>query len=201
MTSEFKTALATASLLVLMGAGSILSLPGAAPKAALLSQGAATVPVPRDLIVPIEGVHIGHLVDSWGAAREGGRRHEGIDIMAPTGTPVRAAATGTIVKLYSSSRGGVTVYQRDTSKRLILYYAHLNGYVPGLREGMRIKQGQEIAFVGQTGNATVPHLHFEVHRANVAGQWWRGKAVNPYLALRVGVDEPAQASVVGSRTR
>lgn len=201
MTSELKVALATASVLVLMGAGSILSLPGAVPQATVVS-GPAKVPAPRDLIVPIEGVRIGQLVDSWGAAREGGRRHEGIDLKAPTGTPVRAAATGTIVKLYSSSRGGVTVYQRDASGRLILYYAHLNSYAPGLREGMRVTQGQEIAFVGRTGNATVPHLHFEVHRANAAGQWWRGKAVNPYLALKAGrVEESMQASVAGSRAR
>lgn len=201
MTSELKVALATASVLVLMGAGSILSRPGAVPQATVVS-GPAKVPAPRDLIVPIEGVRIGQLVDSWGAVREGGRRHEGIDLMAPTDTPVRAAANGTIVKLYSSSRGGVTVYQRDTSGRLILYYAHLNSYAPGLREGMRVKQGQKIAFVGRTGNATVPHLHFEVHRANAAGQWWRGKAINPYLALKAGrVGEPMQASVAGSRAR
>lgn len=178
-----------------------MSRPGAVPQATVVS-GPAKVPAPRDFIVPIEGVRIGQLVDSWGAAREGGRRHEGIDLMAPTGTPVRAAANGTILKLYSSSRGGVTVYQRDASGRLILYYAHLNSYAPGLREGMRVKQGQKIAFVGRTGNATVPHLHFEVHRANAAGQWWRGKAINPYLALKAGrVGEPMQASVAGSRAR
>jgi murein DD-endopeptidase MepM/ murein hydrolase activator NlpD len=209
MKSETKTALATASVLVFMGAGSILSLPSDAPKAAVRSTRRVTVqdarePVgPRDLIVPVKGVKVASLVDSWGAPRDGGRRHEGIDIMVPAWTPVRAAASGTIVKLYSSSLGGVTVYQRDASGRLILYYAHLNGYVPGLREGMRVKQGQEIAFVGQTGNATVPHLHFEVQRANAPGQWWRGEAVNPYLALRDGrVEDPmlastAQASLAG----
>lgn len=202
MKSEIKTALATACLLVLMGAGSILSLPGDMPKAAVRSTAPVAAAGPRDLIVPIKGVSVDRLVDSWGSPRDGGRRHEGVDIMVPAWTPVRAAASGTIVKLYSSSRGGVTVYQRDATGRLILYYAHLNGYVPGLREGMRVKQGQAIAFVGQTGNATLPHLHFEVHRANAAGQWWRGEAVNPYLALRYGrVDESMQASMVGSRAR
>lgn len=153
----------------------------------------------RELIMPIAG---GRLVDTWGAARDGGRRHEGVDIMAPAGTPVRAAMSGTIVKLFSSSRGGVTVYQRDEAGRLILYYAHLLSYAPGLREGLKIKQGQVIALVGQSGNATTPHLHFEVHRANAAGQWWRGEVLNPYLALKTGrVDEPAQASLGGSHGR
>jgi murein DD-endopeptidase MepM/ murein hydrolase activator NlpD len=192
MKSESKVALATATLLVFMGAGSILSLPGSAPKAAVRAPERVVNlntrdPVgPRDLIVPIKGVSVAGLVDTWGAPRDGGRRHEGIDIMVPAWTPVRAAASGTIVKLFSSSRGGVTVYQMDASGRLILYYAHLNGYVPGLREGMRVKQGQEIAYVGQTGNATTPHLHFEIQRVRVPGQWWRGEAVNPYPALRAG---------------
>jgi len=200
MKIETKTALATACLLVFMGAGSILSLSGGAPKAAVRALERVAVqsvrePIGRrELIVPIKGISVAGLVDSWGAPREGGRRHEGIDIVVPAWTPVRAAASGTIVKLYSSSRGGVTVYQRDASGRLILYYAHLNGYVPGLREGMRVKQGQDIAFVGQTGNASVPHLHFEIQRANDSGQWWRAEAVNPYLALRDGrVEDPAHA--------
>jgi murein DD-endopeptidase MepM/ murein hydrolase activator NlpD len=200
MKSETKTALATACVLVFMGAGSILSLSGEAPKAAVRATERVAAPNVREptgrreLIVPIKGVSVNRLVDTWGAPRDGGRYHEGIDIIAPAWTPVRAAASGTIVKLYSSSRGGVTVYQTDTSGRLILYYAHLNGYVPGLREGMRVKQGQEIAFVGQTGNATVPHLHFEIQRAGAPGQWWRAEAVNPYLALRDGrVEDPMQA--------
>ncbi|MDZ4870488.1 MAG: M23 family metallopeptidase [Alphaproteobacteria bacterium] len=200
MKIETKTALATACLLVFMGATSILSLSGGAPKAAVRALERVAVqsvrePIGRrELIVPIKGVSVAGLVDTWGAPRDGGRYHEGIDIIVPAWTPVRAAASGTIVKLFSSSRGGVTVYQRDASGRLILYYAHLNGYVPGLREGMRVKQGQDIAFVGQTGNATVPHLHFEVQRAGAPGQWWRAEAVNPYLALRDGrVGDPVQA--------
>jgi peptidoglycan LD-endopeptidase LytH len=203
MKIETKTALATACLLVFMGATSILSLSGGAPKAAVRALERVAVqsvrePIGRrELIVPIKGVSVAGLVDTWGAPRDGGRYHEGIDIIVPAWTPVRAAASGTIVKLFSSSRGGVTVYQRDASGRLILYYAHLNGYVPGLREGMRVKQGQDIAFVGQTGNATVPHLHFEVQRAGAPGQWWRAEAVNPYLALRDGrVGDPVQAQPV-----
>jgi murein DD-endopeptidase MepM/ murein hydrolase activator NlpD len=214
MTPETKTILATASVLVFMGAASILSLPGDAPRAAVRSTDRIAAPDmrepigPREIIVPIKGIRVAGLIDTWGAPRDGGRRHEGIDIMVPAWTPVRAAATGTIVKLFSSSRGGVTLYQTDASGRLILYYAHLNGYLPGMREGMRVKQGQEIAYVGQTGNATTPHLHFEIQRVNAPGQWWRGEPVNPYLALRYGRVEdpvqapPAQASLSpGHRTR
>lgn len=192
--------MATASVLVFIGASSIFSLPGDAPKAAIRPAERVAAPEtagPREIIVPIKGVNIASLIDTWGAPRDGGRRHEGIDIMVPAWTPVRAAATGIIVKLFSSSRGGVTLYQTDASGRLILYYAHLNGYVPGVREGMRVKQGQEIAYVGQTGNATTPHLHFEVQRVSAPGQWWRGQAVNPYLALKVGrLDESQMASAV-----
>jgi peptidoglycan LD-endopeptidase LytH len=201
MTPETKTILATASVLVFMGAASILSLPGDAPKAAVRPMDRVAAPDmreasgPREIIVPVKGVRLAGLVDTWGAPRDGGRRHEGIDIMVPAWTPVRAAATGIIVKLFSSSRGGVTLYQTDASGRLILYYAHLNGYVPGLREGMRVSQGQEIAYVGQTGNATTPHLHFEIQRVSAPGQWWRGEPVNPYLALRAGrLDESQVAS-------
>jgi peptidoglycan LD-endopeptidase LytH len=201
MTPETKTVLATASVLVFMGAASILSLPGDAPKAAIRPMERVSTPDmreasgPREIIVPIRGVSVAGLVDTWGAPRDGGRRHEGIDIMVPAWTPVRAAASGTIVKLFSSSRGGVTLYQTDASGRLILYYAHLNGYVPGVREGMRVRQGQDIAYVGQTGNATTPHLHFEIQRVSAPGQWWRGEAVNPYLALKAGrLDESQVAS-------
>jgi len=198
MTPETKTALATASVLLFIGAASIFSLPGDASKAAIRPSERVAAPDaagPREIIVPIKGVNVASLIDTWGAPRDGGRRHEGIDIMVPAWTPVRAAATGTIVKLFSSSRGGVTLYQTDATGRLILYYAHLNGYLPGVREGMRVKQGQEIAYVGQTGNATTPHLHFEIQRVSVPGQWWRGEAVNPYLALRAGrLDESQMAS-------
>jgi peptidoglycan LD-endopeptidase LytH len=201
MMIEHRAALATAGFLLMVGAGSILSMPSAPMAAVRPAEPVVVVEAPRDLIVPIKGVRVSDLVDTWGAARDGGRRHEGVDIMARSGAPVRAAASGTIVKLFSSNLGGVTVYQRDASGRLMLYYAHLLSYAPGLREGMRVKQGQMIAFVGQSGNATTPHLHFEVHRANAAGQWWRGEAVNPYLALVTGrVDDPpqAQASLRGS---
>jgi peptidoglycan LD-endopeptidase LytH len=204
MKGQFKTALATAGFLLALGVGSVLSVPSA-PRAAVRAPSAPVVVVkeaPRALIVPIAGVRTADLVDTWGAPRSGGRHHEGVDIMAPLGTPVRAAADGEIVKLFTSELGGLTIYQRDASGRLILYYAHLSAYAPDLTVGMPVRQGQVIATVGQTGNATTPHLHFEVQRAGPGRHWWRGEAVNPYLALKAGrVDDPVQASLGGNRGR
>jgi peptidoglycan LD-endopeptidase LytH len=209
MKREIKTALATAGFLLALGVGSVLSVPSA-PHAAVRPKAAMPVAVvheiqqPRALIVPIAGVAASDLVDTWGAPRSGGRHHEGVDIMAPTGTPVRAAADGRIVKLFTSELGGLTVYQLDAAGRLILYYAHLSAYAPDLTVGMAVKQGQVIASVGQTGNATTPHLHFEVQRANPGRQWWRGQAVNPYRALvagRVDDDRPSHASLGGRSGR
>jgi murein DD-endopeptidase MepM/ murein hydrolase activator NlpD len=191
MDLRHKAALITASFLVVLGACSLWStVPGPRP-----AEGG------RDLVVPIAGVSTGDLVDSWGAARDGGRRHEGVDIMAEQGTQVRAAASGKILKLHTSDRGGLTVYQSDASGRFILCYSHLSAYAPELEEGMAVEQGQVIAAVGQTGNATRPHLHFEVLRAKEAGQWWGGEALNPYRALLAGRvdDEPARASATGGQ--
>lgn len=183
MMGEHKAALATAGFLLTLGACSILSLPRGEAVGA------------RDLVVPIAGVAITDLVDSYGAARGGGRAHEGVDIMAPHGTPVRAAAAGRVLKLHTSARGGLTLYQADESGRVIFCYAHLSAYADGVKEGQRVEQGDVIAAVGQTGNATVPHLHFEVLRAKAPGQWWGGEAMNPYRALIAGrVDAPVSAS-------
>jgi len=140
----------------------------------------------KDIIVPVSGVSLKKLTDSWGAPRDGGRTHKGIDIMAPKGTAVIAATSGRVLRLYKSERGGITLYQADEGGRHILYYAHLDRYAQGIRAGMKISQGQVIAYVGETGNAPVPHLHFEIQRQNPSRQWWRGDAFNPYPVLLSG---------------
>jgi murein DD-endopeptidase MepM/ murein hydrolase activator NlpD len=192
MVGEHKVALATAGFLLTLGACSLWSGREAATLAPLTE-----AEIGRDLIVPIAGIETSALVDSFGAAREGRRAHEGVDIMADEGTPVRAAAKGTILKLHESARGGLTLYQADATGRLILCYAHLSAYAEGVSEGMAVEQGQLIAHVGETGNATRPHLHFEVLRAKAPGQWWSGVAVNPHAALLAGrvEDEDARAAV------
>jgi peptidoglycan LD-endopeptidase LytH len=138
------------------------------------------------LIVPVRGLAAADLSDTWGAARGEGRQHEGIDIMAPQGAPVLAAADGEIVRFWNSERGGVTVYQADDSGQLVYYYAHLSAYADNLKEGDRVRQGDVIGYVGATGNATTPHLHFEIQRTSDARRWWNGRAVNPYPYLTSG---------------
>lgn len=136
------------------------------------------------LIVPVRGLTLTDLRDTWGAARSEGRRHEGIDIMAPHGAPVLAAADGEIVRFWNSALGGVSIYQADESGQLIYYYAHLSARANRLKEGDRVQQGDVIGYVGDTGNATTPHLHFEIQRTSGARRWWHGQALNPYPYLR-----------------
>lgn len=138
------------------------------------------------LILPVSGVARTQLTDSWGQARAEGRTHEGIDIMAPQGTPVVAVADGRIVKFFESVRGGITIYEFDTSERLVYYYAHLSARAAGLAENDQVRQGEVIGYVGMTGNAPVPHLHFEIQRLTPAKHWWEAESINPYPYLRAG---------------
>jgi murein DD-endopeptidase MepM/ murein hydrolase activator NlpD len=147
----------------------------------------------RDIVVPVSGVSRKGLKDTWGVPRDGGRTHKGIDIMAPKGTPVIAATAGRIMRLHQSDRGGITLYQSDKDGRHIFYYAHLDRYADGVRAGTKVRQGQVIAYVGETGNAPVPHLHFEIQKQNSSRQWWRGDAFNPYPVLLSG-DLPGRVS-------
>lgn len=142
------------------------------------------------IIIPVKGVARSGLRDTWGAPRDGGRSHKGIDIMAPKGTPVVAATSGRILRLFNSEKGGTTLYQVDEDKGHIFYYAHLDRYADGVRPGMKVRQGEVIAYVGETGNAPVPHLHFEIQRPNSLKQWWRGEAFNPFPVLMAGTLEP-----------
>jgi len=139
----------------------------------------------RILQVPVVGVLPTVLTDMYEQGR-GGRTHEAIDIAAPTGTPVVAVDDGRIVKLFDSKPGGLTIYQFDPNKQLSYYYAHLQRYADNLGEGMTVRRGDVIGYVGSTGNAdpNVPHLHFGVFRLNAQANWWEGEPVNPYPALR-----------------
>jgi murein DD-endopeptidase MepM/ murein hydrolase activator NlpD len=139
-----------------------------------------------ELIVPVRGVRRASLVDTWGAARAQGRSHQGSDIMAPAGTPVMAACDGRIVRFFDSERGGTTIYQYDLAENYVFYYAHLSARAAGLAEGDQVRQGQVIGYVGSTGNATTPHLHFEIERLGPEKKWYRAEAVNPYPYLLNG---------------
>jgi murein DD-endopeptidase MepM/ murein hydrolase activator NlpD len=139
----------------------------------------------RKLIVPVEGVPAASLIDGYEQRRSEGQ-HEAIDIAAPTGTRVLAVDDGTVAKLFKSVPGGLTVYQFDSAGQLAYYYAHLDRYADGLKEGMALKRGDVVGYVGITGNSprNAPHLHFAVFRLGPQKQWWKGEAVNPYPALR-----------------
>jgi murein DD-endopeptidase MepM/ murein hydrolase activator NlpD len=141
---------------------------------------------PASLIIPVAGVARTALTDTWGAARAQGRVHEGIDILAPEGTPVLAAIDGRIAKFFDSERGGITIYEFDSSERFVFYYAHLLARAPNLAERYQVRQGQVIGYVGMTGNAPVPHLHFEVERLGPDRHWWQAESVNPYPLLIAG---------------
>ena len=141
---------------------------------------------PSGLALPVVGVKPTDLVDTYDAARGVGRRHDAIDIMAPEGTPVIAAADGTIEKLFfSQGGGGITIYERGTDPKWQYYYAHLQRYAPGLAEGQRVKRGQVIAFVDHTGDASPsgPHLHFAINAMGPGQRWWQGTPINPYPLL------------------
>jgi murein DD-endopeptidase MepM/ murein hydrolase activator NlpD len=106
--------------------------------------------------------------------------------MAPRRTPVVAAQDGRIVKLFTSKAGGLTIYQFDPSGTFSYYYAHLDGYAPGLHEGQTVQRGELIAYVGSTGNASAdaPHLHFAIFVLGPRKEWWKGTPVNPLPFLR-----------------
>lgn len=172
---------------------SVLTLPAwgaaAVPQAAPPVSVPAPAPVsePPALLVPVQGVAAQDLRDTYTDQRSGGARvHEALDIMAPRGTPVLAADDGRIAKLFLSQPGGITIYQFDASSRFAYYYAHLDGYAPGLAEGQTVRRGQLLGYVGSTGNARpdAPHLHFGIFRLDAAQRWWTGVPINPFAYLR-----------------
>lgn len=176
-------------LLLALGAGYVawvivLNLPGQGGSSSPEKQAAAKSPAGA-LAVPVAGVGSDQLADTFDDARSEGRVHDAIDIPAPRGTPVIAAASGTVEKLFESRNGGRTIYIRRPSNRWIDYYAHLDSYAPGLVEGQRVRRGQMIGTVGATGNASpeAPHLHFAVNSMAPGEHWWQGRAVNPYPLL------------------
>jgi len=142
---------------------------------------------PAGLAIPVVGVKADQLVDTYTQARAGGgRTHDAIDIMAPIGQPVVAAAPGRVEKLFfSKGGGGITAYIRSDDGRWSYYYAHLSAYAPGLHEGQRLRRGAPVGYVGATGNANPagPHLHFAINRMNPDESWWQGTPINPYPLL------------------
>ncbi|MEN4918027.1 M23 family metallopeptidase [Achromobacter spanius] len=130
---------------------------------------------PVHLPVPVQGVAARRLADTWGAARAGGRQHEGIDIFAARGTPVLSTTEGVVTRIGGNTLGGQVVWVMGPGRQMH-YYAHLDGYAD-IRRGQLVMPGDVLGFVGNTGNAagTPPHLHYGIYAA--------GGALNPYPLL------------------
>ncbi len=117
--------------------------------------------------------------DTWGAARGGGRRHEGVDIIANEGNLLYAVVDGEISKQYwdqpgAPSGNGLRVAQPNGT---YFTYLHMASFAPGIELGTQVKAGDVIGFVGNTGSSATPHVHFEVHPNG-------GGAVNPYPLVK-----------------
>ncbi len=124
------------------------------------------------LAFPVQNGRESDIGSDFGDPRDGGARaHHGIDIFAPRGTPVLAAAAGTINRVETTQVGGNVVWQRDTLGNR-LYYAHLDRQ--NVQQGARVNIGDTIGFIGNTGNArsTPPHLHFGVYSRGPVNPFW-----------------------------
>lgn len=142
----------------------------------LLRGGSYTITIQSEptLAFPIPGKTSRNISSVWGDPRDAGtRRHEGIDIFAPRGTPVVASIDGVVSRVSETPRGGKVVWLSDRSRGQNLYYAHLDQQL--VAAGQRVTVGDTLGLVGNTGNAkgTAPHLHFGIYR------YGRG-ATNPY---------------------
>jgi murein DD-endopeptidase MepM/ murein hydrolase activator NlpD len=127
------------------------------------------MPAPVAMAVPVEGVSASRIADTFGAPRGRDRRHQGVDIFAPRGTPVRSATPGLVLSVRDQGLGGRQVWVLGPAHERH-YYAHLDDWAPALRAGDRVRTGALLGTVGDTGNArgTPPHLHYGVYTANGA---------------------------------
>jgi len=139
----------------------------------------------RQIIVPVVGADMTRVEDSFNDPRDGERVHRAIDILAPRGTPIISADDGRIVRMTTSTLGGISMYTVDPEHRVVYYYAHMDHYHPSMFVGRALVRGDTIGFVGTTGNAPkdTPHLHFQIMRMPEDGKFWIGEPINPYPLL------------------
>lgn len=126
---------------------------------------AAGPEVDARLLVPVEGLRVAQIADTWGGPRSGGRAHEGQDLFAPAETPIRSATDGWIWRIGERPLGGLTVTVVGGGGRRY-YYAHLSSYAE-IHEGQAVTPDTVLGYVGTTGNArtTPPHLHLGVYES------------------------------------
>jgi len=136
----------------------------------------------RGLAVPVLGAGERDIKDTFNEAR-GTNRHEATDIIAPRGATVVAVGDGIVKKLFTSRLGGLTIYEFDPSGTYCYYYAHLDRYAAGVKEGLSVQRGDRIGYVGTTGDAVTPHLHFAIFKLGPDKRWWQGTAIDPYSIL------------------
>lgn len=117
--------------------------------------------------------------DSWMAPRGNGRRHEGVDMFAATGSYVYAVSDGVLTRRAWDQPGlrSGNAWWLTRADGTYFYYGHLFDFAPGLHVGDRVEAGEIIGFMGDTGRSSAPHLHFEVHP-------YGGPPVDPYPILR-----------------
>jgi peptidoglycan LD-endopeptidase LytH len=132
---------------------------------------------PETLPLPIAGIPPVALRDTWGAARGSRRRHEGIDIFAPKGTPVRSTTRGLVFRVGQNKLGGNVVWIFGPGRQMH-YYAHLDRFGE-FEPGDLVMPGDIVGYVGDTGNArgTPPHLHYGVYTPSAG-------AINPFPLLQ-----------------
>lgn len=163
--------------------------------------GAAATP---RYVFPVFGPNVS-FTDDYRAPRAGTGWHHGNDLFAPIGTPVLAVADGVLSKVGVNTLGGNRLWLEDDLGNTY-YYAHLSAYAANVADGLRVRAGEIIGFVGNTGQAitTPPHLHFEVHPGDAASvdpypfllAWQRGTSVS--LAFTAAVAARGQAPAVGA---
>lgn len=139
----------------------------------------------RHLVVPVAGIDMARVRDTFESGRSGGRVHHALDLLAPRGTPVLAADDGRVLRLSRNHLGGITIYEVDSEGRMVYYYAHLDHYRDSLAAGMPLLKGDTIGFVGTTGDApkNEPHLHFQIMRMPADGKYWAGDPIDPWPIL------------------
>ena len=155
--------------------------------APVTAEAAAVTPVEADyldanpLMVPVAGVAPTALRDSFNDARSGGRRHRALDIPARRGTPALAVVDGTVLSMRQNTLGGTTLYLVDSQRKFVYYYAHLDRYHDRVAEGIEVRQGDVLGYVGTSGNAprNFPHLHFQALRVDSRRRdWWNGPPID-----------------------
>lgn len=156
--------------------------PGYRERIATLAPHLQAEPDPA-LQMPVQGVRVRQVWDSFGAIRPGGRRHEGQDIFARRGTPVYSATEGFVVRMAYGPVGGLQIFVLGAGKKRY-YYAHFDRFAPDLREGDWVTPQTLLGYVGNTGIArgTQPHLHFGIYEGGRGTCDYR--ALDPLPLLR-----------------